>query len=51
MLLDVNIDHRQDVNAIEKEDAFTKMPNGTKQRKVTKLCWQLCIQWKDGSNN
>ena len=30
MILDEIIDHRQDVNAIGKEDAFTKTPNGMK---------------------
>ena len=35
IILDGIIDHRQDVNAIGKEDAFTKTLNGTKQRKIT----------------
>ena len=43
------IDHRQNVNAIGKEDAFTKMLNGMKRRKMSTAGWQLCIQWKYGS--
>ena len=34
VLLDKIIDHIQDVNAIGKEDAFTKTPNGMTQRKI-----------------
>ena len=37
------IDHVQDVNAIVKEDEFTKTPIGMKRRKTTKTFWQLCI--------
>ena len=47
MLLDSIIDHRRDVKAIEKEDAFTETMNGMKQRKFTTADWKLCIQWKD----
>ena len=51
MLLDEIIYHRQDVNAIGKEGAFTKTPNGMKRRKMTRAGWQLCIKWKDGSTD
>ena len=39
--LDEIIDHRQDVNAIKKENEFTKMPNGMKQRNITTAGCQL----------
>ena len=51
MLLDEIIYHRQDVNAILKEDTFTKTLNGMKQIKMTTAGWQLFIQWIDGSAN
>ena len=51
MLLYEIIDHRYDVNAIGKEDAFTKTPNGMKQRKMTTAGWQLCIQLIDESTD
>ena len=51
ILADEIIDHRQDVNAIVKEDAFTKTPNGMKQIKMTTSGCQLCIQCKDRSTN
>ena len=51
IILDQIIDHRQDVNAIGKEDAFTKTSNVTKRRKMITAGWQLCIQWKYGSTN
>ena len=51
MLLYDIIDHVQDVNAIVKEDEFTKTPNGMKRRKTTTKFWQLCIQWKYGSTD
>ena len=51
IILDEIIDHRQDVNAIGKEDAFTKTPNGMKQGKITKAGWQLCIQLIDESTD
>ena len=50
MLLDEIIYHRQDVNAIGKEDAFMKTPKRTKKRKITTTGWQLLIQWKDRYN-
>ena len=49
IILDEIIDHRQNVNAIGKEDAFTKMLNGMKRRKMSTAGWQLCIQCKYGS--
>ena len=51
MLLDEIIDHRHDVNTIGKKDACTKMPNGTKLRKMTTEGQQLFIKWKDGSTD
>ena len=51
IILNEIIYHIQDVNAILKEDAFTKTPNGMKRRKMTTEGWQLCIQWKYGSTD
>ena len=51
MLLDDIIYHRQDINAIGKEDICTKTPNGMKRRKMTIAGWQLCIKCKDGTND
>ena len=51
MILDKIIDHRQDVNAIGKEDAYMKTLNGMKRIKMTTEDWQLCIKWKYGSTN
>ena len=39
MILDEIIERIQDVNAIGKKYAYTKTPNGMKQRKMTKEGW------------
>ena len=51
MILNENIDLKQDVNDIGKEGVFTKTPNGMKRRKMTTSGWQLYIQWKDRSTD
>ena len=42
------IDHRKDIEAVTKEDAFVEV-NGRKRRVVTTKGWQLKLQWKNGS--
>jgi hypothetical protein len=49
VLLDEIVDHRKDSTAVEADDAFIVMHNGTKRRKLTTRGWELLCRWKDGS--
>jgi hypothetical protein len=49
VLLDDIIDHRRNVTALNKKDAFITMSNGVKRRRQTTQGWQLLCQWRDCS--
>ena len=43
------LDHRQDSNAINKNNAFIKSSSGGRRRIETTKGWSLLVEWKDGS--
>mmetsp|Transcript_8849 Transcript_8849/g.12994 ORF Transcript_8849/g.12994 Transcript_8849/m.12994 type:complete len:196 (+) Transcript_8849:683-1270(+) len=43
------IDHHHDTTDIKKEDGHYNTKHGTKRKKQTTKGWELCVEWKDGS--
>ena len=51
VLLDEITDYRRLSSALNNEEAFTVMPNGSQKRKKTTQGWEFLHLWKDGSSN
>ena len=49
LLLKEIIDHRTDGTELKKENGYFKTPQGTRRKKRTTRGWELCLEWKDGS--
>ena len=49
LLLSEIIDHRSTDEAIPKDQGFYTTRHGMKRRKMTTKGWELCVEWKDGS--
>ena len=49
MLLSEIIDHQKDDSAIPKEQSYNNTHTGTRRQKQTTRGWEICVEWKDGS--
>jgi hypothetical protein len=47
-LMEVIIDHKTDIHAIDRADMYIKHDINKQVRKATKG-WHLCLEWKDGT--
>jgi hypothetical protein len=47
-LMEGIVDHKTDVHAVETDDMYITHGSNKKVRKTTK-CWNLCVEWKDGT--
>jgi len=45
------IDHQHDSSALPPEDGFAVGYNGNRHRKKTTKCWDICVEWRDGSTS
>ena len=43
------IDHRTNDDALQIGNDYYTTSTGTKRRKMTTRGWELCVEWKDGS--
>ena len=49
LLLKEIVDHRTDGTEVKKENGYFETPQGTRRKKRTTRGWELCLEWKDGS--
>ena len=49
LLMNEIIDHRTNDDALQIGNDYYRTSTGTKRRKVTTRGWELCVEWKDGS--
>ena len=49
MLLDEITDHRKDQSAVAKDEQYTVTKRGNQKLRQTTIGWDLCILWKDGT--
>jgi hypothetical protein len=50
LLADI-IDHRKIEEAVSGDNSYVTMDSGMKQHCCTTKGWELCVQWKENSNN
>ena len=51
LLMQEIIDHRCNDQAVQIGNDFHTTANGTKRRKLTTRGWELCVEWKGGSQS
>jgi hypothetical protein len=49
LMLKEIIDHRTNGTEIKKEDGYFTTSQGTRRKKRTTRGWEMCLEWKDGS--
>ena len=49
LMLDEITDHRKMENAVEKGDEYITTKRGNRKLRKTTIGWEICVLWKDGS--